>query len=187
MRAIRGNHIAMIFQDPGKALNPAMTIRDQVAEVSPNTSRASCWPKPDSIPCTRTSCCVATGIADRPCAEKTALLFPPLRQPHKRLQAVLDERIARALAETRIPNPRKVMQRYPHELSGGMKQRVMIAQALAAEPELLIADEPTTALDVTIQARILDLLVELQARPTPRSSTSATTCRWCGGSATGSR
>ena len=77
---------------------------------------------------------------------------------------MLDDHIAEALAETRIPNPRKVMQRYPHELSGGMKQRVMIAQALAAGPELLIADEPTTALDVTIQARILDLIVELQER-----------------------
>ena len=77
---------------------------------------------------------------------------------------MIDERIARALADTRIPNPRKVMMRYPHELSGGMKQRVMIAQALAARPELLIADEPTTALDVTIQARIVDLLAELQER-----------------------
>ena len=90
--------------------------------------------------------------------------LPPFRDEHRRLRRVLDERIAQALADTRIPNPRKVMERYPHELSGGMKQRVMIAQALAADPELLIADEPTTALDVTIQARILDLLAELQER-----------------------
>ena len=72
--------------------------------------------------------------------------------------------VAAALAETQIPNPRKIMDRYPHELSGGMKQRVMIAQALACNPDLLIADEPTTALDVTVQARILDLIRELQQR-----------------------
>jgi oligopeptide/dipeptide ABC transporter ATP-binding protein len=72
--------------------------------------------------------------------------------------------VAGALAETQIANPRKVMERYPHELSGGMKQRVMIAQAIACNPDLLIADEPTTALDVTVQARILDLIRELQQR-----------------------
>jgi oligopeptide/dipeptide ABC transporter ATP-binding protein len=68
------------------------------------------------------------------------------------------------LTETQIANPRKIMDSYPHELSGGMKQRVLIAQALACNPDLLIADEPTTALDVTIQARILELIAELQRR-----------------------
>ena len=73
--------------------------------------------------------------------------------------------VAEALAQTQIPNPRKLMGRYPHELSGGMRQRVMIAQALACNPDLLIADEPTTALDVTVQARILELIRELAAAP----------------------
>jgi oligopeptide/dipeptide ABC transporter ATP-binding protein len=72
--------------------------------------------------------------------------------------------VIHALSETQIANPRKIMESYPHELSGGMKQRVLIAQALACNPDLLIADEPTTALDVTIQARILELLAELQQR-----------------------
>ena len=72
--------------------------------------------------------------------------------------------MADALAETQIANPRKIMDRYPHELSGGMKQRVMIAQALACNPDLLIADEPTTALDVTIQAQILDLMAQLKTK-----------------------
>ena len=88
--------------------------------------------------------------------------FPPLRSQARRLRARVDDMVGDALAETQIPNPRKIMASYPHELSGGMKQRVMIAQALACNPDLLIADEPTTALDVTIQARILELIRELQ-------------------------
>jgi oligopeptide/dipeptide ABC transporter ATP-binding protein len=164
MRTIRGNHIAMIFQDPGKALNPAMTIRDQVAEVLAEHQSGKLLAEAGFDPVHANVLLRRDAHRRSSLPERVALRLPPLRSRHKRLQAVMDERIARALAETRIPNPRKVMARYPHELSGGMKQRVMIAQALAARPELLIADEPTTALDVTIQARILDLLVELQER-----------------------
>jgi oligopeptide/dipeptide ABC transporter ATP-binding protein len=82
----------------------------------------------------------------------------------KALQRSIDDSVLQALADTGIPNPRKIIKSYPHELSGGMKQRVMIAQALACNPDLLIADEPTTALDVTIQARILELIHQMQER-----------------------
>ena len=92
------------------------------------------------------------------------LLVPPIRAYKKKLDKAIDKLVIEALAETQIPNPEKVMERYPHELSGGMKQRVMIAQAIACNPDLLIADEPTTALDVIVQARILELIQELQKR-----------------------
>jgi oligopeptide/dipeptide ABC transporter ATP-binding protein len=164
IRRIRGNHIAMIFQDPGKALDPGMTVRNQMAEVFAEHRSDEILREAGMDP-RETNFLIRRDARHRArLPEKLVLAIPPMRSGHRRLESVIDERIARALAETRIPNPRKVMARYPHELSGGMKQRVMIAQALAANPELLIADEPTTALDVTIQARILDLLSELQER-----------------------
>ena len=167
LREIRGNRIAMIFQDPGKALNPALSVRAQIAEVFAEhrslellqDAGLDAGAAGAAAPLLRRAAHMRTRGA-----EKLALRLPGLRGMKKRLDAAMDERIARTLADTRIPNPRKVMNSYPHELSGGMKQRVMIAQGLACDPDLLIADEPTTALDVTIQARILDLIGELQDR-----------------------
>jgi len=118
MRALRGNDLGMIFQEPMTSLNPVFTIGWQLVEAI---------------------------RLHRACDAKTA-------------QA--DAR--RMLDRVRIPDAAAMMGRYPHELSGGMRQRVMIAMALSCQPALLIADEPTTALDVTIQAQILQLLRELQ-------------------------
>jgi oligopeptide/dipeptide ABC transporter ATP-binding protein len=120
MRGVRGNDIAMIFQEPMTSLNPVYPVGDQISEAV-------------------------------------------------RLHAGLGRKEARAraielLRLVGIPVPERRVDEYPHQLSGGMRQRVMIAMALANEPDLLIADEPTTALDVTIQAQILELLLELRQR-----------------------
>ena len=120
MREIRGNRIAMIFQQPNSSLNPVQRLADQIGEVL-------------------------------------------------RVHKGLDRKAARTrgielLEQVGIPDPARRADAYPHEISGGMAQRVMIAMALACEPELLIADEPTTALDVTIQAQILELLRDLRER-----------------------
>jgi peptide/nickel transport system ATP-binding protein len=118
MRALRGNRMAMIFQEPMTSLNPAFTIGDQLIE---------------GIRCHR----------DISAAEARTHAIDMLRR-------------------VRIPSPEQRIDEYPHKLSGGMRQRVMIAMALACEPQLLIADEPTTALDVTIQAQVLDLMRTLR-------------------------
>jgi oligopeptide/dipeptide ABC transporter ATP-binding protein len=161
MLEIRGDRIAMIFQDPGKALNPALSIRSQVAEVfyqhRSEEILEALGPNPPAI--IRRAARQQTNSFER-----LLLKLPPFRSKAAKLRAKVDELVAHALTETQIANPRKIMNAYPHELSGGMKQRVLIAQALACNPDLLIADEPTTALDVTIQARILELIAELQAR-----------------------
>jgi peptide/nickel transport system ATP-binding protein/oligopeptide transport system ATP-binding protein len=119
MRGVRGNRIAMIFQEPMTSLNPVFTAGDQIME--------------------------AMRAHDRTASS-----------------GALRTRAIAALARVRIPAPERRFEEYPHQMSGGMRQRVMIAMALACAPDLLIADEPTTALDVTVQAQILDLLRELQ-------------------------
>jgi peptide/nickel transport system ATP-binding protein len=120
MRSIRGNEIAMIFQEPMTSLNPVYTIGHQLYE---------------------------------------ALV---LHRGYSKKQA--REKAIEMLKKVHIPRAEKMIDEYPHRLSGGMRQRVMIAMAMSCEPELLIADEPTTALDVTIQAQILDLMRELRDR-----------------------
>lgn len=118
LRTMRGNQISVIFQDPMTALNPVLTIGDQLSEV---------------------------------------LITHHGIERKKALELVVD-----MLAKVGITEPRKRLDQYVHNLSGGIQQRCMIAMALLCKPELLIADEPTTALDVTIQAQILELLTDLQ-------------------------
>ncbi|WP_449244342.1 ABC transporter ATP-binding protein [Desulfobacca acetoxidans] len=120
LRRIRGNHIAMIFQEPMTALNPVLTIGEQIAEIlrlHRGLNRTAAW-----------------------------------------------EEAGRGLVRVGIADPEQRLRQYPHQLSGGLRQRVLIAMALACEPHLMIADEPTTALDVTIQAQILALISRLQAK-----------------------
>jgi peptide/nickel transport system ATP-binding protein len=119
MRAIRGNRIAMIFQEPMTSLNPVLTCGFQVTEAIQ----------------------LHLGLNKQEAKEKTIGLFK----------------------EVQLPRPRAIFDSYPHQLSGGQKQRVMIAMALSCDPEILIADEPTTALDVTVQKTIIELMMRLKA------------------------
>ncbi|MFC1916168.1 ABC transporter ATP-binding protein [Chloroflexota bacterium] len=120
LRQIRGNKIAMIFQDPQSSLNPVFTVSDQIAEQIK----------------------LHLGLRHKQAMEKTLHL----------------------MEQVGIPRARERMKDYPHQFSGGMRQRAMIAAALSCEPEILIADEPTTALDTTIKAQIMDIFRELKQK-----------------------
>jgi len=120
MSQVRGRQIAMIFQEPSAALNPVLTVGEQISEV--------------------------------------------LTNHHGLSKNKAREQAGQYLREVGIPEPEKRLKAYPHQLSGGMQQRCVIAMALACTPQLMIADEPTTALDVTIQAQILNLLVNLTTK-----------------------
>jgi len=118
MRGVRGKQISMILQEPMTALNPVLTIGEQIAEM--------------------------------------------IRQHESLSRAAVRRRVMELLDLVGIPDPQQRVMQFPHNFSGGMRQRVMIAMAVACEPQLIIADEPTTALDVTIQAQVLDLLASLR-------------------------
>jgi oligopeptide/dipeptide ABC transporter ATP-binding protein len=161
MRKLRGMRIAMIFQDPSKSLNPVLSVRDQVAEVFFQHRTAELLEgvgDHPSLPVRRAA------HQDARTVEQWLLKLPPFRSQARKVRNKVDDLVAQALADVQIATPRKVMDSHPHQLSGGMKQRVMIAQAMACDPDVLIADEPTTALDTTVQARILELIVDLQRR-----------------------
>jgi len=178
MRDKRGKDITMIFQDPLNSLNPVITVGDQIGEVFKLHQKEEIKTILDE-----------KKLARKKKLEEKAALKTELQENKERLsleeqeqlQARIDElkketvhmptlkdvvreSSAQIIQEVGIADAEGILKRYPHELSGGMRQRIMIAMALSCNPALLIADEPTTALDVTIQAQILDLMINLKKK-----------------------
>ncbi|RLG61136.1 ABC transporter ATP-binding protein [Candidatus Geothermarchaeota archaeon] len=175
---IRGKEISMIFQEPNAALNPVYTVKEQIGEAIFHHRRREILNK------------VLKSIEEKARRKGKSLMLkierwfyekmlanpealsiriafkiPILRRfLRRKLDEVIRNEVIAILREMEIPDPERVADMYPHELSGGMQQRVVIAMALACNPSLLIADEPTTSLDVTVQAQILDLIRRLKRK-----------------------
>ncbi|MCD6457262.1 MAG: ABC transporter ATP-binding protein [Thermoproteales archaeon] len=173
---IRGNEISMVFQEPGAALNPLYTIGEQIAEAIILHRRKELCRKilekelqsvnglPFKKLLLRFEKWAYKKLLEDPnsLSLKIVSKIPLLNLYSRRLKKYAKKEAVKILRDMRIADPERVADMYPHELSGGMKQRAVIAMALACNPILLIADEPTTNLDVTVQAQILNLIRELK-------------------------
>jgi len=180
LRGIRGQDISMIFQEPRAALNPVFTVEDQIAEVflhhrtkelaervldqlERDLQKEGSSIKKFFYKIERN---IYTKMAQNQKAFSLRIIsrIPIISRYKRRLKKEVRKDVVQILGEMKIPDPERVADMYPHELSGGMAQRVVIAMALGCNPGLLIADEPTTNLDVTVQAQILELIRELKGK-----------------------
>ena len=187
LREIRGGEIGIIFQDPLSALNPVMTVNEQIGEILVLHQNAELqklasekeipsyksenWKASPGIEFTMMAFCISfislfvmLGQWRFSLPFLFIIMLMLIRDYLQRDNpaSALDLMVISALSRVKLPNPEQIANSYPHELSGGMQQRVMIAMALAGKAKMLIADEPTTALDVTIQAQILQLIKDIQ-------------------------
>ena len=187
LREIRGGEIGIIFQDPLSALNPVMTVNEQIGEIlvlhqnaelqklalekEIPTFKSEKWKASPGVEFTIMAFCISfislfvmlgQWRFSLPFLFVIMLMFLRDYLQRDNPASALDLMVIDALSRVKLPNPEQIANSYPHELSGGMQQRVMIAMALAGKAKMLIADEPTTALDVTIQAKILQLIKDIQ-------------------------
>ena len=187
LREIRGGEIGIIFQDPLSALNPVMTVNEQIGEIlvlhqnaelqklalekEIPTFKSEKWKASPGVEFTIMAFCISfislfvmlgQWRFSLPFMFVIMLMFLRDYLQRDNPASALDLMVIDALSRVKLPNPQQIANSYPHELSGGMQQRVMIAMALAGKAKMLIADEPTTALDVTIQAQILQLIKDIQ-------------------------
>ena len=187
LREIRGGEIGIIFQDPLSALNPVMTVNEQIGEIlvlhqnkeiqdlasekEIPVYKSEKWKASPGVEFTIMAFCISfislfvmlgQWRFSLPFLFVILLMFFRDYVQKDNPVSALDLMVIDALSRVKLPNPEQIAHSYPHELSGGMQQRVMIAMALAGKAKMLIADEPTTALDVTIQAQILQLIKDIQ-------------------------
>ena len=187
LRQIRGGEIGIIFQDPLSALNPVMTVNEQIGEIlilhqddeikkvatekEIPVYKSEKWKGSPGVEFTIMAFCISfislfimlgQFTFSLPFLFVIGMMFLRDYLQKDVPESALDLLVVEALSRVKLPNPKQIASSYPHELSGGMQQRVMIAMALAGKANMLIADEPTTALDVTIQAQILQLIKDIQ-------------------------